>query len=60
MEKALEYARRRRDNAYVLYSINADHSRNDYTLADEQYYMGKWHEAMDHYWYLEKLTQNVG
>ena len=50
----LQYARQRRDNAYTLYTIHADRSREQYTLANEQYYMGKYHEALDHYWYLEQ------
>ena len=50
-QEIMEYARQRRDNAYLLYSIH----RNG-ELANAQYYMGKWHEALDHYRYLEKIV----
>jgi hypothetical protein len=59
VKQALEYARQRRDNAYLLYSIHANPDKENYTLANEQYFMGKYHEAVDHYWFLIKLIDTV-
>jgi hypothetical protein len=61
MNKALQYARQRRDHAYELYIqyskpniLNKDATT---AIANEQYFMGRWHEALDHVWQLEQLMQ---
>jgi hypothetical protein len=53
LKKTLELLRKKRDIAYEQY-VGA---RNN-NLADEQYFMGKWHALMDLVWQLEKGQQN--
>ena len=54
----IKLLRQKRDNAYALYSIHRDHTKSTYTVANEQYFMGKWHVLCDLVHQVEQV--NVG
>jgi hypothetical protein len=57
MDNILKYARERRDRAYAQYIERTQQYAYDYKLADEQYFMGRWHMALDFVWELEQQPE---